>query len=103
MFIIYNHTFKESSIVDSQQQMFNLAVANLQLILRISSCESTLKPLLIGLHCGVDGLFHGVENTDSWIHGSARVKNPSFSNAPALFHIPLDHRPLMWSMYASRV
>ena len=43
MFIIYNHTFKESSIVDSQQQMFNLAVANLQLILRISSCESTLR------------------------------------------------------------
>ena len=39
MFIIYNHTFKESSIVDSQQQMFTLAVANLQLILRISSCQ----------------------------------------------------------------
>ena len=43
MFIIYNHTFKESSIVDSQQQMFTFAVANLQLTLRIVSCESTLK------------------------------------------------------------
>ena len=47
MFIIYNHKFKESSIVDSQQQMFTLAVANLQLTLRITSCESTFYgPLL---------------------------------------------------------
>ena len=43
MFIIYNHKFKESSIVDSQQQMFTLAVANLQLMLRITSCEGAFK------------------------------------------------------------